>query len=72
MTDPLATVTERARAREDAIREYLAAILHARDAGHTLARIGAAAGVTRQAVHEMIQRHEGKGNRYDWPRKPWT
>lgn len=58
MTGPLASVTRAAQRRETAHATYLAAILRARAQGYTLDAIGHAAGVTRQAIHEMIRRHE--------------
>jgi len=51
--DPLARVTRAASARRRAELEYRAALLAAREAGYSLAQVGAAAGITRQGVRKL-------------------
>jgi len=56
VTRKLTTVARTAQRRTKADQAYLAAILDARDT-HSLAEIGRAAGVTRQAVAQLVNRH---------------
>jgi hypothetical protein len=42
--------------------DYLDAMLAARQAGHSFAEIGRAAGVSRQAVRELIVGREARAN----------
>jgi hypothetical protein len=60
MRDELRAVTTAARKRRDAHRAYLAAILTAHRAGHSLTAIGRAAGITKQATWRLIGRHAPK------------
>ena len=50
---PLARVKRAASARRRAELEYRAALVAAREAGHSLAEVGAAADITRQGVRKM-------------------
>jgi DNA-directed RNA polymerase specialized sigma24 family protein len=52
----LATVTRATRKHERASSEYRAALLAAHEAGHSYAEIAKAAGVSRQAVRQLLLR----------------
>jgi hypothetical protein len=58
-SNPLARVKRAASARRRAELEYRAALLAARDAGHSLAQVGHAAGITRQGVRKLTIRPLG-------------
>jgi hypothetical protein len=57
MSAPLRALARAAVARRKAETAYVAAVLAARAAGHTLADIGHAASVSRQAVWNLLHRH---------------
>lgn len=54
MTRLLRAVNRAARRRADAEHAYRAAIIEARNAGHTLADIGRAAGITKQGAYKLL------------------
>jgi predicted transcriptional regulator len=55
---PLEAVAEAAEQRRQASHEYLAALVQARQAGHSLQAIAEQAGVTKQAVRQIVERGE--------------
>lgn len=55
----LATVERARKRRTDADGAYIAAVLAARDNGCSVASIARAAGVTRQAVGQLLRRERG-------------
>jgi hypothetical protein len=63
MANVLRTVTMTARALDVARAQRDSAIIAAVQAGHTLGVTGKAAGMTRQAVHQLLRRH---GYQLEW------
>lgn len=55
-TDPLERIARAARARESAEREYRSALFAAYAANYGYPSIAAAAGITRQAARQLLER----------------
>jgi DNA-directed RNA polymerase specialized sigma24 family protein len=56
MTDPLQEVRRAAQARQRASHRYAAAVLEAVRAGWSFAAVAESAGVSRQAVRQLVRR----------------
>jgi len=54
MSALLRSLERAARRRQDADRAYHTAVRTAREAGHTLAEIGRAAGITKQGARHLL------------------